>query len=153
MSLPILPTISTFFIVLSAIFVGFGWYNIVRGKQQIHIKFMISASISALTFFLIYVSRTLFQGNTSFGGPDYLEFPFHIFLISHIILATFGGVLGLMTLWFAYKKVFFKHKKVGRTAAIVWLCTAPTGVAVFILLYVMYPGGQTKPVWEILFRM
>ncbi len=148
MSLPLLPTISTLFIVLSAIFVGFGWYFIVHGKQQIHMRFMILASISALTFFLIYVSRTLFQGNTSFGGPDYLYLPYHIFLISHILLATVGGVLGLITLWFAYKKVFFKHKKIGRTAAIIWLCTAPTGVMVFILLYVLYPGGQTKPVWE-----
>lgn len=153
MSLPILPTISTFFIVLSAIFVAFGWYFIKRKNQQVHIRLMVLASISALTFFLIYISRTLFQGNTAFGGPESLKLAYHIFLFGHILLATTGGVLGLVTLWLAYKKVFFKHRKVGKSAAIVWLCTAPTGVMVFVLLYVLYPGGQTKPVWEVIFGL
>ncbi len=149
----ILPTISTLFIVISAIFVAFGWYHIVKGNQQIHMRLMILAAISALTFFIIYVSRTLFEGNTSYGGPESLKLPYHIFLISHILLATTGGVLGLITLWHAYKKVFFKHKKIGRIAAFVWLCTAPTGVMVYILLYILFPGGQTKPVWEVIFGM
>lgn len=148
MSVPLLPTISTLFIVISAIFVAFGWYFIKNGKQQVHIRFMVLASISALLFFLIYVSRTLFQGNTSFGGPESLRLAYHLFLFGHILLATVGGVLGLMTLWFAYKKVFFKHRRIGKIAAITWLFTAPTGVMVYILLYLLFPGGQTKPVWE-----
>ncbi|MNI15198.1 hypothetical protein D3C73_684900 [compost metagenome] len=141
----ILPTISTFFIVLSAIFVGFGWYHIIKGNRDTHMKLMVAGAISALTFFIIYLSRTLFEGNTAFGGPESLKLPYHLFLFFHITLATVGGVLGLVTLWLAYKKKFFKHKKVGRVAAIVWLITAPTGVAVYVLLYILYPGGQTKP--------
>ncbi len=147
----LLPTISTLFIVISAVFVAFGWYHIVKRNQTTHMRFMILASVSALLFFIIYISRTLFVGNTSFGGPESLKLAYHIFLISHILLATAGGVLGLMTLRFAYKKVFFKHKKIGRVAAVVWLCTAPTGVMVYLILYILFPGGPTKPVWEVIF--
>lgn len=56
--MPLLPTISTFFIVLSAILVAFGWRFIIKGRPKTHKKTMIAAGISALAFFIIYVSRT-----------------------------------------------------------------------------------------------
>lgn len=149
----ILPTISTFFIVISAIFVAFGWYHIVKGNRETHMKLMVTGAIAALLFFIIYMSRTLFEGNTAFGGPESLKLPYQLFLFFHIGLATLGGVLGLITLWLAYKKRFFKHRKVGRFAAIIWLLTAPTGVAVYVLLYILYPGGQTQPVWNVIFGL
>jgi len=149
----ILPTISTLFIVISAILVGFGWYHIVKGHRQTHQRLMVVGAIFALAFFLIYVSRTLFEGNTAFGGPDSLKLPYHIFLFFHITLATVGGALGLVTLWLAYRQKFLKHKRIGRWAAVIWLLTAPTGVVVYVLLYVMYPGGQTKPVIDAIFGL
>jgi putative membrane protein len=149
----LLPTISTLFIVISGILVGFGWYHIVKGHRNTHMKLMVTGAIFALAFFLIYVSRTLFQGNTAFGGPESLKLPYHLFLFFHITLATVGGVLGLVTLWLAYKQRFFKHKKVGRVAAVIWLLTAPTGVIVYVMLYILYPGGQTKPVIDAIFGL
>jgi putative membrane protein len=149
----LLPTISTLFIVISAIFVGFGWYHIVKGHRETHQKLMVTGAIFALAFFIIYMSRTLFQGNTAFGGPESLKLPYHLFLFFHISLATVGGVLGLITLWLAYKQKFLKHKRVGRVAAVIWLLTAPTGVVVYVLLYILYPGGQTKPVIDAIFGL
>lgn len=64
----LLPTISTFFIALSAILVAIGWALIIKNKRKQHKKVMIAAAVSALLFFIIYVSRTVFIGNTSFGG-------------------------------------------------------------------------------------
>lgn len=142
----ILPTISTTFIVISAIFVAFGWYHIVKGNRETHQKLMLWGAVFALAFFLIYVSRTIFVGNTTFGGPESLKLPYHLFLFFHIALATVGGVFGIITLLHAFNKRFAKHKKIGRWTAVIWLLTAPTGVIVYILLYVMYPGGDTKPV-------
>jgi putative membrane protein len=74
------------------------------------------------------------------------------FLAFHITLATIGGAFGLITLWLAYKQRFVKHKKLGRWTAVIWLLTAPTGVLVYVLLYLMYPGGHTKPVLDVLFN-
>src|SRR5665647_851409 len=139
--MPVLPTISTAFIVISAIFVACGWYQIVRGNRETHQKLMLWGAGFALAFFIVYMSRTLFAGNTSFGGPEYLKLPYHLFLFFHITLATTGGMFGIVTLVLAFKKRFARHRKIGRWTAVIWLLTAPTGVAVFILLYILYPGG------------
>ncbi len=50
MSLPILPTISTFFIVLSAVLIAIGWVLISKRKIEAHKKVMIAGAISALIF-------------------------------------------------------------------------------------------------------
>ncbi|UOQ43162.1 DUF420 domain-containing protein [Halobacillus salinarum] len=141
--MPLLPTMSTSFILLSAILIAIGWVLIVKDKRRAHRLVMIAAAISALLFFLIYLSRTIFVGNTSFGGPDDIKIYYTIFLIFHIILATVGGLFGLVTLRLAFKRKISKHRKAGPITSIIWFCTAVTGIAVYLLLYVFYDGGKT----------
>ncbi|MEQ6387707.1 DUF420 domain-containing protein [Bacillaceae bacterium S4-13-58] len=141
--MPLLPTISTFLIVLSAILIAIGWTLIVKGRKKEHRTVMILAALSALLFFIIYMSRTIFVGNTSFGGPDELKTPYTIFLIFHIFLATTGGIFGLVTLTLAFKRKISKHRKWGPVTSIVWFFTAITGVVVYFLLYILYEGGET----------
>ena len=93
-----LPTISTSFIVISAVLVAIGWGLIVKGKVESHKKVMLAAGVSALIFFLIYASRTVFIGNTAFGGGDDLKPYYTFFLIFHIILATTGAVFGIVSI-------------------------------------------------------
>ncbi|UJF25848.1 DUF420 domain-containing protein [Planococcus sp. 107-1] len=148
MNLPVLPTISTFFIVLSAILVAIGWYLVVNRKIEAHKKVMWAAGVSALTFFIIYMSRTIFIGNTAFGGPDEYKLIYTIFLIFHITLATTGGVMGLITIWLGWKNRLDKHRKLGPITSIIWFSTAITGVVVYLLLYVIYEGGHTTSVFK-----
>ncbi|TYS70730.1 DUF420 domain-containing protein [Sutcliffiella horikoshii] len=147
-SIPIMPTISTFFIVLSAIFVAIGWYLISKRKIEAHKKAMFFAAIFAIIFFVIYASRTIFVGNTSFGGPDDIKVYYTIFLLFHITLATVGAVMGIITLWTGYKNKLEKHRKLGPITSIIWFSTAITGVAVYLLLYVIYHGGETTSVFK-----
>ncbi|WP_400162545.1 DUF420 domain-containing protein [Brevibacillus sp. TJ4] len=147
----LLPTISSTFIAISGILVAFGWYAIAKRKIERHTKLMNWAAIFATLFFITYVSRTAFVGNTMFGGPDDIRIIYQIFLIFHIILATVGGVMGLITLRYAYKKRFDKHRKIGPWSSVIWLCTAVTGVTVYLLLYVIYPGGHTTGVLDVIF--
>ncbi|CAH1056432.1 MULTISPECIES: DUF420 domain-containing protein [Paenibacillus] len=144
------PTISTSFIALSAVLVAIGWWLIIKGKREAHKKTMIAAAIAAILFFIVYVSRTLFVGNTSWGGPDELKTIYQVFLIFHIVLATVAAVFGLTTLTLGFKAKYSKHRKWGRVTSIIWFITAITGVMVYVLLYVLYPGGHTKPVWEVI---
>lgn len=139
----ILPTISTSFILISAILVAIGWRFVAKRNYKAHKKTMIAASISALIFFIIYMSRTIFLGNTSFGGPEELEVYYTIFLIFHITLATTGAVFGIVTLILAFKRNIKKHRKIGSVTSIIWFFTAITGIAVYLLLYVLYDGGET----------
>jgi putative membrane protein len=147
-SIPILPTISTFFIVLSAIFVAIGWYLISKRKIEAHKKTMLLAAVFAIIFFIIYASRTIFVGNTSFGGPDNIKSYYTLFLLFHITLATIGAVMGIITLWTGYKNNLSKHRKLGPITSIIWFSTGITGVAVYLLLYVIYQGGETTSVFK-----
>jgi putative membrane protein len=74
-----------------------------------------------------------------------------IFLFFHIILATVAAIFGITTLTLAFRERFAKHRKWGRVTSVTWFFTAITGVTVYTLLYLMYPGGHTKPVLDILF--
>lgn len=149
----IFPTISTTFIVISAVLVAIGWRLIIQGKREAHKKVMIWAAIAAVIFFIIYSSRTIFVGNTTWGGPDDLKAYYQIFLVFHIILATVAAVFGITTLTLGFKEKYAKHRKWGRVTSVIWFFTAITGVVVYTLLYVMYPGGHTKPVWEVIFGL
>ena len=143
MTLPILPTISTSCIIISAILIAIGWRLIWKRNIEAHKKVMLTAAVFALIFFIIYASRTIFIGNTAFGGPDSIEIYYTIFLVFHINLATIGAILGIIQIITAFKDKFNIHRKVGPVASIIWFFTAITGVAVYLLLYVIYPGGET----------
>lgn len=139
----LLPLISTLFIVISAIYVAIGWRYIIKDEKEKHKRAMIIAAISALCFFIIYLSRTIFIGNTSFGGPDELKIYYTIFLIFHIFLSTIGAIFGIVTIVLARKGNITRHRKIGPVTSIIWFVSATTGVAVYLLLYVLYDGGET----------
>lgn len=142
-SFPVLPTISTSCIVISAVLVGYGWYLIRQRNVEAHKKVMLRAALFALLFFIIYMSRTLFIGNTSFGGPESVRIYYTIFLIFHIFLAAVGAVFGIVTILSGLKNNLIRHKRLGPITSVIWFCTAVTGIAVYLLLYVFYRGGET----------
>jgi putative membrane protein len=147
----LLPMISTICIAISAVLVAIGWYMILRGRRVTHQRFMVAGALFAALFFTIYVGKTVFVGSTKFGGPDELKMSYLIFLLFHITLATIAAVFGTITLYLAKKERFLKHKKLGRYTATIWLITAPTGILVYILLYVLYPGGETGGLIDAIF--
>lgn len=150
-NLPLLPTISTACIVISAIFVAIGWYFIKKRKIETHKKMMLTAAVFAVIFFIIYASRTIFFGNTSFGGPDDIKIYYTVFLIFHITLATLGAILGIYTIWLGLKNRLSLHRKLGPFTSVIWFVTAITGVAVYLLLYVFFSGGATTSLIKAIF--
>ena len=148
MGVPILPTISTTFIVISAVLVAIGWGLIFKRKVEAHKKVMIAAGVSALTFFIIYVTRTVFIGNTAFGGPEELKGYYTFFLVFHITLATVGAVFGIVSLLTGFKNNLKIHRRIGPITSIIWFFVAITGVMVYMLLYVIYEGGETTSVFK-----
>ena len=146
MGVPLLPTISTSFIVISAVLVAIGWYLIAQRKIEAHRKVMFAAGVTALIFFLIYASRTIFIGNTAFGGPDSVKGYYTFFLIFHIILATVGAVFGITSIVSGLKLNIKLHRRLGPITSVIWFFVAITGVMVYLLLYVIYKGGETTSV-------
>lgn len=147
----LLPTISTFFIVLSAVLVAIGWRLAVKRKLEQHQKMMLAGAIAALLFFIIYASRTFIIGSTPYNGPEGLKPYYLVFLLFHIVLATVAAVFGITTIVLGYQKKFAKHRKFGRFTSVIWFITAITGVAVYSILYVLYPAADAKPLFEAIF--
>ncbi|CAM5189187.1 Putative membrane protein OS=Ureibacillus acetophenoni OX=614649 GN=SAMN05877842_101352 PE=4 SV=1 [Ureibacillus acetophenoni] len=147
----VLPTISTSFIVISAVLVAVGWVQIAKRNIDGHKKVMIAAGVSALIFFLIYALRTVFIGNTAFGGPDSLKGYYTFFLVFHIILATSGAVFGIVSLLTGFKNKLSIHKKLGPITSVIWFFVAITGVMVYLLLYILFEPGETTSVIKAIF--
>ena len=140
----IFPILSTICIIISAILVAFGWYLIINGKKIAHKQAMISAAYLAILFFAIYTARTLLIGNTTFGGPENLKPYYSTFLIFHIFLAVTGVGFGTVTIRYASKGQFKKHKKFGPLASVIWFFSATTGLCVYLILYVIWGPGPVK---------
>ncbi|HJV45179.1 MAG TPA: DUF420 domain-containing protein [Bacillota bacterium] len=145
-----LPLISTSFIVISAILIAIGWYYIKQRRIEAHRKVMTMAGAFALGFFIIYASRTLFIGNTMFGGPESIKRYYTIFLVFHIILATTGGIFGIVSLISGFKSRMLLHRRLGPWTAVIWFFTAVTGVIVYLLLYVFWAPGETDSMLKII---
>ena len=147
-SLPVLPTISTTFIMLSAIMVAIGWELIRKRKIEAHKKVMIVAAIFAIVFFIIYTSRTIFIGNTSFGGPDHIKIYYTIFLVFHITLATMGAILGIIHLLLVLKILYQNIESLVPSQVLFGFSLESLDLVVYLLLYVFYPGGDTTSVFK-----
>lgn len=151
----IIPTICTLLIVLSAILMTIGINHIRKGNIPQHEKFMKFSAWAAVGFFILYVSRTVLVGNTSFGGPDALKPYYTTFLIFHIVLATTSAFLGGYQIYLGTKKhvarYIKRHRKLGKVVYVMWMFTALTGVMVYVLLYVLYTG-ETTSMWDAIFN-
>lgn len=130
-------------IISSAIVFAVGWYYIRKHRVKVHRRLMLTGSLLASLFFVTYVGKTVFIGDTMFGGPKRLSPFYYVFLQSHSILATVAAVLGVITLVFAFKARFGKHRRIGPWTVVIWFITAATGLTVFIMLYILYTPGQT----------
>jgi putative membrane protein len=139
----VIALISTCFIVLSAILMAFGWYFVRKGNMAAHKKFMVAASVCVFCFFILYMSRTALIGNMTFGGPTQWKWAYLSYLAFHILLATSGGILVLVSLFLGWKGKIAFHKKVGPWTTNIWFATAATGVLLYLVLYVIFPGVTT----------
>ncbi|WP_096435540.1 DUF420 domain-containing protein [Alteribacter populi] len=143
-----LPFISTIFIAASGVFVAIGWYLIAKRKIEAHKKAMFWAAVLASVFFITYLSKTFFIGSTAFGGPDEIRVYYTIFLLFHIVLATIAAVLGIWSLITGYKNKLSVHRRLGPITSVIWFISASSGVVVYLLLYVIYPPGETTNIWR-----
>ncbi|GGJ03649.1 hypothetical protein GCM10010885_11150 [Alicyclobacillus cellulosilyticus] len=143
-----LAYLNEFFILASAAVMAVGWVYIRRGRVEVHRRLMITGSVLAALFFVSYVAKTVLVGDTTFGGPEGWRQPYQVFLQIHSVLATVAAVLGIITLRYAAKQRFAVHRKWGPWTVVTWFITAATGLAVFLLLYIVFPPGPTTSVWH-----
>jgi uncharacterized membrane protein YozB (DUF420 family) len=127
---------------LCAVLLVCGYAMIRRGKIAAHRACMISAFVCSSLFLALYLYFHYHAGVIRFGGQGWIRPVYFALLISHTILATVIVPLVLITLTFALRRNFVRHRAIARWTLPLWLYVSVTGVIVYWLLYVAY-----TPIW------
>ncbi|HYD40353.1 MAG TPA: DUF420 domain-containing protein [Anaeromyxobacter sp.] len=132
-----LPAVNAGLNALAGLLVVAGWVAIRRGRQDVHRKLMLGAVGASVLFLAGYVTRVLLTGVHRFPGEGALRAAYLAILGSHTLLAAIVAPLVLVTLALGLRSRFAAHRKVARATAPIWLYVSATGVAVYVLLYVV----------------
>ena len=134
----ILPVMNAGLILTSGVFLLIGFYFIRRQRNiRNHRRSMITATIFAALFLVVYVSRTLLFGGKLFAGSGWIRIAYLGILGSHTVLAALVGPMALVTLYLALKQDFRRHRRIARITLPTWLYVAATGWIVYWMLYHM----------------
>lgn len=119
-------------IAVSGILVISGLVFITLGDRGYHKYAMSSASVFALIFVVLYLTRTSLYPHTPYsGGHRVLYFSV---LWSHTILSAINFPLVIYTVYLAIKKRYDRHKSIAPYTAGVWIYVAVTGWLIRIFL-------------------
>ena len=136
-----LPACNAFFNGLAGVFLAFGYYFVKRGKVIAHRNCMISAVCSSALFLTGYLTYHIGMkgGVTYFHNPEWFRPIYLTILITHLILAIVILPLIIITLTFALRQRFDKHKRIARWTWPLWMYVSVTGVLIYFLLYQIFP--------------
>jgi len=101
-----------------------------------HRRMMLTASVFAALFLIVYVSRYLLLGSKLYPGEGAVRVVYFVILISHTTIAIAVAPLAFVTLRRALAGRFQLHRKIARITLPLWIYTAVTGWLVYMLLYV-----------------
>lgn len=144
--LQIFPHLNACLNALSSVFLISGFYFIMQRRIAPHRWCMILASTVSALFLVFYVThhalRTYYfgLGPTRFTGEGLIRPVYFTILTSHTILATLVGPFVILTLVRGLKGNYESHRRIARLVFPVWLYVGITGVAVYALLYQLYPA-------------
>jgi putative membrane protein len=129
------PALNTSLIVISGLFLVVG-YVCIRNKRVLwHRRSMLTASVFAALFLVVYVARATFLGSKLFPGEGVSRMIYLAILISHTIVATLVAPFAFVTLRRALAGRFAKHRQIARITLPMWIYTAVTGWVVYMMLY------------------
>lgn len=132
-----LPALNAALIVISGICLVIGYVCIRSRKIVWHRRSMLTASVFAALFLVVYVSRYLLLGSKIYPGEGVSRTVYLIILVSHTVIAIAVAPLAFVTLRRALGGRFGPHRKIARITLPLWIYTAITGWIVYMLLYVL----------------
>ena len=130
-----LPTVNATLNTISTVLLTIGFLMIRRRKIIAHRNCMIAAFVVSGLFLTSYLIYHYHAGSTPFEGSGWIRSIYFAVLIPHIILAATILPLALITLYFALRKRFTKHRRIARWTLPIWLYVSVTGIIVYWMLY------------------
>ena len=126
--------LNTSLIVISGVFLLIGYYFIRQRNIELHKRSMLTATVFAALFLVVYVSRALLFETRLFAGEGLIRAIYLFILVTHTILAVLVGPFALVTLRRAFRGDFPKHRRIARITFPMWLYVVVTGWIVFWML-------------------
>ena len=130
-----LPAVNAALIVISGIFLVIGYMCIRSRRVTWHRRSMLTASVFAALFLIVYVSRYLLLGSKIYPGEGVSRAVYLTILVSHIAIAIAVAPLAFVTLRRAVAGRFKLHRQIARVTLPMWIYTAVTGWVVYLMLY------------------
>lgn len=124
----------------SALLLFTGYTFIRKRNVAAHRACQIGALIVSLLFLASYLTYHYNHGATRFQGTGIVRPVYFTILTSHTILAIVIVPLVVLTFYRAFRGEFARHRRIARITLPLWLYVSVTGVAVYLMLYQLYPS-------------
>ncbi len=111
-------------IIAGVLFIRFGF-------EARHRRAMLAASILAVVFVGLYLTRSYFFPIHRYCG-EYRSF-FLSVLWSHTLLSVINFPLSVITIYLAFKGRFKSHRRIAPYTAAVWIYVAASGWTVYLM--------------------
>ncbi|HLU25917.1 MAG TPA: DUF420 domain-containing protein [Longimicrobiales bacterium] len=132
-----LPHLNAGFNAVSALLLGTGYLQLRRGRRSAHRTCMVAALGFSGLFLASYLVYHFHVGSVRFTGDGWIRTLYFTILTSHTICAMAIVPLVAVTLYRAVTGQYERHRAVARWTLPAWLYVCVSGVAVYLLLYVL----------------
>jgi putative membrane protein len=119
----------------SAVFLLAGYVCIRRGNVPAHRLAMLTATGTSIVFLVSYVDYHLRVGSVHFQGTGWIRPAYFSLLLSHTSLAVVNVGFVAVTLTYALREKFAKHRRIAPYTWWLWMYVSVTGVLVYFMLY------------------
>jgi putative membrane protein len=138
---PLLPTINASLNASAGIFLIFGGIAIKNKDRAKHRMLMICAFACSVLFLCAYLYYHLSsRGISHYQGKGILRTVYFLVLGTHTPLAVLIVPFIIMAIRYALRGEFDKHTRITRWLYPAWLYVSVTGVAVYLMLYILPTG-------------
>ena len=141
MTLADLPALNACLNSLSAILLTAGFIFIKKKNERAHRNCMIAALVTSTLFLTSYLYYHAHAGRTVFP-ENWFKPVYLVILLTHTVLAAVIVPLILAAVVQAIRKKFEAHKKIARWTWPLWMYVSVTGVAIYLLLYQVFPPAK-----------
>lgn len=133
-----LPALNALLNTASAILLVSGYAFIRRRRILPHKICMLSAVACSAAFLISYITFHVRAGVVHFVAQGPIRPVYFTILFTHTILAATIVPLVIVTLTFAFRARFARHKAIAHWTLPLWLYVSITGVIIYFLLFRLY---------------
>jgi len=134
-----LPAVNATLNAVAFVLLLWGYVMIRRQRRDAHRGGMIAAVVTSGLFLASYLVYHAQAGSRPFPGQGPIRAIYFFILITHVVLAAAIVPLVMVTLARAFRGRFAAHRRIARWTLPLWLYVSMTGVAIYVMLYRLYP--------------